>query len=517
MSRSVTEMVLALVDYAEDRDLIDPEERTYTANLLLDALRLEADETFHPSRRASAPSEVPPLEEILKVLLDDAVERKLIDGGIASRDLFDTRLMSCVTPRPGQVQQEFWSRYDVSPKAATDWFYQLSKDSDYIRTYRIARDRKWQTDTPYGLLDITINLSKPEKDPKAIAAALNARQDAYPQCLLCRENEGYAGRLDHPARQTIRLIPLILAGERWYLQYSPYVYYREHCIVLKDEHVPMRIDRTTFERLLEFCELFPHYTIGSNADLPIVGGSILTHEHYQGGNYTFAMARAGIRTKVVFEGFEDVSAGIVEWPMSVVRLDGTEPKRLVELSDRILGAWRSYTDEAVGILAESDGEPHNTITPIARRNGDLFELDLVLRNNRTSAEHPLGIFHPHAELHHIKRENIGLIEVMGLAVLPARLLGEMDLLEKTIGAGIDPGTVDGLASHVAWAHEIVARHPELAADRVDAVSAATLHAIIQEEIGLVFAQVLEHCAVFANDDEGARAFARFLECVRSGL
>ena len=517
MSRSVTEMVLALVDYAEDRDLIDPEERTYTANLLLDALRLEADETFHPSRRASAPSEVPPLEEILKVLVDDAVERKLIDGGIASRDLFDTRLMSCVTPRPGQVQQEFWSRYDVSPKAATDWFYQLSKDSDYIRTYRIARDRKWQTDTPYGLLDITINLSKPEKDPKAIAAALNARQDAYPQCLLCRENEGYAGRLDHPARQTIRLIPLILAGERWYLQYSPYVYYQEHCIVLKEEHVPMRIDRTTFERLLEFCELFPHYTIGSNADLPIVGGSILTHEHYQGGNYTFAMARAGIRQRVAFEGFEDVSAGIVEWPMSVVRLDGTDPERLVELADQILATWRTYTDETVGVSAESDGVPHNTITPIARRCGRHFELDLVLRNNRTSAEHPLGIFHPHAELHHIKRENIGLIEVMGLAILPARLLGEMDLLEKTIAAGVDPDSVPELAAHAQWAHDIIGRHPELAADRVDAVSASTLHAIIQEEIGLAFARVLEHCAVFANDDEGARAFARFLDCVRSGL
>ena len=517
MSRSVTEMVLALVDYAEDRDLIDPEERTYTANLLLDALRLEADETFHPSRRASAPSEVPPLEEILKVLVDDAVERKLIDGGIASRDLFDTRLMSCVTPRPGQVQQEFWSRYDVSPKAATDWFYQLSKDSDYIRTYRIARDRKWQTDTPYGLLDITINLSKPEKDPKAIAAALNARQDAYPQCLLCRENEGYAGRLDHPARQTIRLIPLILAGERWYLQYSPYVYYQEHCIVLKEEHVPMRIDRTTFERLLEFCELFPHYTIGSNADLPIVGGSILTHEHYQGGNYTFAMARAGIRQRVAFEGFEDVSAGIVEWPMSVVRLDGTDPERLVELADQILATWRTYTDETVGVSAESDGVPHNTITPIARRCGRHFELDLVLRNNRTSAEHPLGIFHPHAELHHIKRENIGLIEVMGLAILPARLLGEMDLLEKTIAAGVDPDSVPELAAHAQWAHDIIGRHPELAADRVDAVSASTLHAIIQEEIGLAFARVLEHCAVFANDDEGTRAFARFLDCVRSGL
>ncbi|MBQ3266750.1 MAG: UDP-glucose--hexose-1-phosphate uridylyltransferase [Atopobiaceae bacterium] len=511
----VYQALVALVDYAEDRGLIGDEDRAYAANQLLDALQLEADDSFDPLMRVWEEDEVPPLEQILAALLDDAVTRGVIDGGIASRDLLDTRLMGCVTPRPSEVVRGFWERYEESPRKATDWFYRLALDSDYIRSYRVARDRKWKAATPYGELDITINLSKPEKDPKAIAAALTKRQDAYPRCLLCPQNTGYAGRLDYPARETIRLIPLTLAGEPWYLQYSPYVYYNEHCIVLSEEHRPMRIDRTTFVRLLELVTTFPHYTVGSNADLPIVGGSILTHEHYQGGRYEFAMARAGIREEVTFPGFDDVRAGIVEWPMSVMRLDCDDPARLVELADRILSVWRSYSDETVGVLAETDGTPHNTITPIARRRGEDFELDLVLRNNRTSDEHPLGIFHPHAELHHIKKENIGLIEVMGLAVLPARLLGEMELLKRTILAGEDVASVPGLEPHAPWAAAVLGRHPEFAPSAVATADPAALDEVIEQEIGAVFAQVLEHCAVFAADEVGKAAFDRFIESVGS--
>ena len=496
-----------LVGYGVERGLIAQEEQTYSANLLLDVLRYEPDSLFDVEKRETPESS---LEEALAFLLDDAVRRGVIEDGIASRDLFDTRLMGCITPRPGQVIPTFWQLYEDGPEKATDYFYKLALDSDYIRSYRIARDRKWVTNTRYGDLDITINLSKPEKDPRAIAAALDRKSDSYPRCLLCRQSEGYAGRLDYPARQTIRLIPLELAGERWFMQYSPYVYYNEHCIVLSEKHVPMRIDRVTFERLLQFVWMFPHYTIGSNADLPIVGGSILTHEHYQGGRYTFAMARAGIRRKLSFPGFADVAAGIVEWPMSVIRLRSANQERIVELADRILFAWRGYSDELVGVLAETDGTPHNTITPIARRRGDDYELDLVLRNNRTSEEHPLGIFHPHAELHHIKKENIGLIEVMGLAVLPARLLSEMERLEAEILAGRDVAEVPELAAHSEWAADVLARHPEFAPGRVTPDDAEALGAVIREEIGLVFSQVLEQCAVFANDDEGNAAFERFV-------
>ena len=502
----VYQALVALVDYAEDRRLIGGEDRAYAANQLLDALQLEADDSYDPLVRVWEEDEVPPLEQILAALLDDAVTRGVIDGGIASRDLLDTRLMGCVTPRPSEVVRGFWERYEEGPKEATDWFYRLALDSDYIRSYRVARDRKWKAATPYGELDITINLSKPEKDPKAIAAALTKRQDAYPRCLLCPQNTGYAGRLDHPARQTIRLIPLTLAGEPWYLQYSPYVYYNEHCIVLSEEHRPMRIDRTTFVRLLELVTTFPHYTVGSNADLPIVGGSILTHEHYQGGRYEFAMARAGIREEVTFPGFEDVRAGIVEWPMSVMRLDCDDPVRLVELADRILSAWRGYSDETVGVLAETDGTPHNTITPIARRHGEAFELDLVLRNNRTSDEHPLGIFHPHAELHHIKKENIGLIEVMGLAVLPARLKKEMAALKAEWLKGTeDVSGTPGLESHAAWYKELRAKHPEAKAENLDD--------ILKFEIGKVFETVLTHSGVYKRTPEGMAAFDRFLQVV----
>ena len=519
---SVTERGIAeLVAYALDRGLIGEDDVTYAANLMLDALRYEPTGDFVPREAvaaARAERERPGLEAILASLLDDAVARGVCEEGVASRDLLDTRLMGCVTPRPSEVTREFWRRYESSPEEATTYFYRLALDSDYIRTYRIARDLKWVTHTRYGDLDITINLSKPEKDPKAIAAALERQQAAdhepYPRCQLCPENLGYAGRLDHPARETIRLIPLTLAGEPWYLQYSPYVYYNEHCIVLSEKHVPMRIDRTTFRRLFEFIELFPHYTVGSNADLPIVGGSILTHEHYQGGRYEFAMARAGLREELVFPGFGDVRAGVVNWPMSVIRLDGASPERLVELADKILRAWRGYSDPSVGVLAETDGVPHNTITPIARRRGEQFELDLVLRNNRTTEEYPLGIFHPHQELHHIKKENIGLIEVMGLAVLPARLLSEMELLKQVILAGEDPAGVPEVASHAPWAAEVIARHPEFAPERVAEADPAALDEVIEEEIGQVFAQVLEHCAVFADNDEGRAALARFVASVR---
>ena len=519
-SGTVERGVADLVAYALDRGLIGDQDVTYAANLMLDALSYEPTGAFVPRdavAAARAAADRPELEGILAGLLDDAVARGACDSGIASRDLLDTRLMGCVTPRPSEVVRTFWERYEDSPEAATDYFYRLAQDSDYIRTYRIARDRKWVTPTRYGDLDITINLSKPEKDPKAIAAALEKQKsgasEPYPRCQLCPENLGYAGRLDHPARETIRLIPLTLAGESWYLQYSPYVYYNEHCIVLSEKHVPMQISRMTFQRLFEFVEKFPHYTVGSNADLPIVGGSILTHEHYQGGRYEFAMARAGERERVGFPGFEDVRAAVVDWPMSVIRLDGADPARVVELADRILSAWRGYSDEAVGVLAKTDGTPHNTITPIARRRGDDFELDLVLRNNRTTDEYPLGIFHPHQELHHIKKENIGLIEVMGLAVLPARLLGEMDRLEQVILAGEDPASVPEVEGHAPWAAEVLLRHPEFAPENVAGADAAALHAVIEDEIGQVFAQVLEHCAVFADSEEGRAAFARFVASV----
>ena len=517
--RNAEDGVAALVAYALDRQLIGEEDIVFASNQLFDALHYEPQATFEPIQ-ATAQAAKPPLEELLACLRDDAVARGVIEDGIASRDLFDTRLMGCVTPRPSQVVHTFWKRYHDSCESATDYLYKLALDSDYIRSYRIARDKKWVVATRYGDLDITINLSKPEKDPKAIAAALKNKgnKGSYPRCQLCCENEGYAGRLDHPARQTIRLIPLTLADEPWYLQYSPYVYYNEHCIVLSRQHVPMRIDRVTFERLLEFVTIFPHYTLGSNADLPIVGGSILTHEHYQGGRYTFAMARAGMRKRIVFPGFEDVEAGIVDWPMSVIRLDSFEPARLVELANRILTTWRSYSDASVDILAETDGVPHNTITPIARRRGQMYELDLVLRNNRTTEEYPLGIFHPHQELHHIKKENIGLIEVMGLAVLPARLVGEMDELKRMILAGEDPATNPVCAAHAPWAAEVLQRQPAYAPENIQnldsATAAAELDHIIEQEIGAVFARVLEQCAVFADNDEGHEALDRFIASVQ---
>ena len=443
------------------------------------------------------------LEDVLADLLDEAVKRGLIEDSVTYRDLFDTRLMNCLVPRPAQIQEKFWEEYKTSPEAATAYYYKLSQDSDYIRRYRIKKDRKWTVDTEYGTLDITINLSKPEKDPKAIAAAGAARSSSYPKCQLCMENEGYAGRTNHPARENHRIIPITIQGKKWGFQYSPYVYYNEHCIVFNGEHVPMKIDRTAFAKLFDFIKLFPHYFLGSNADLPIVGGSILSHDHFQGGNYTFAMAKAPVIEQFQVKGYEDVAAGIVKWPLSVIRLQSRDSERIIDLAEHILGKWRGYTDKDAFIFAETDGTPHNTITPIARKHGDLFELDLTLRNNITTEEHPLGVFHPHSKLHHIKKENIGLIEVMGLAVLPARLKGEMELLRQYILEGKDIRSNEQIAKHADWADEFLPAYTNISADNIN-------H-ILEQEVGKVFCQVLEDAGVYKNTEEGRKAFRRFLE------
>ena len=489
-----------LVGYALRTGLIDEYDRPWAVNELLQAMGMDAWEE-------PAETHERPLEDILKELLDDAAARGRIEDDTTNRDLFDTELMGRLTPRPSQVISEFRRRYQAGPKDATDWFYRFSQDTDYIRRYRIARDVKWKAATPYGELDITINLSKPEKDPKAIAAAKLAPQSAYPKCQLCAENEGYAGRMNHPARENHRIIPLTINDSAWNLQYSPYVYYNEHCIVFNNLHTPMKIERATFRKLLDFVGLFPHYFVGSNADLPIVGGSILSHDHFQGGHYEFAMAKAPIEKKWVFPGFEDVEAGIVHWPMSCIRLTCEDDERLVELADKILTAWRGYSDESCFVFAETDGEPHNTITPIARMRDGRYQLDLVLRNNITTPEHPLGVFHPHAKLHHIKKENIGLIEVMGLAVLPSRLKKEMaelaDVLVSRTPAAQYP---EELQKHAEWAGDILARHPELSADNV--------HPILRDEIGQVFAEVLADAGVYKLDEAGRAGFVRFLASVQ---
>ena len=486
-----------LVGYAVRTGLIEESDRTWAANALLEAMRLDSWEEPQEAQER-------PLEDILRELLDDAAARGLIHDDVTSRDLFDTELMGRLTPRPSQVIQDFSRRYQASPKEATDWLYRFSQDTDYIRRYRIARDVKWQAATAYGELDITINLSKPEKDPRAIAAAKAAPQSGYPKCLLCKENEGYAGRLNHPARQNHRVIPVTINGEDWFLQYSPYVYYNEHCIVFNGRHTPMKIEKATFRKLLDFVKQFPHYFVGSNADLPIVGGSILSHDHFQGGRYTFAMERAPIEQTVAFRDFPDVEAGIVKWPMSVIRLRCAVDRRLVELADRILAAWRGYTDEAAFIFAETDGEMHNTITPIARMREGQFELDLVLRNNITTEEYPLGVYHPHQELHHIKKENIGLIEVMGLAVLPARLKDELDGVARALVRGDDLRRDEALAKHADWAEELKSRH---------VFTAENAGELLRQEVGAVFATVLEHAGVFKRTPEGQEAFLRFIQSV----
>lgn len=496
----VNRAIKKLVQYGLSTGLITEVDRIYATNQLLDVLGLDEYEEPGPIEEPVV------LEEVLKELLDYAHESGVLpEDSITYRDLFDTKLMNCLMPRPVEVVHTFWKHYQESPRKATDYFYKLSQDSDYIRRYRVCKDMKWVARSKYGDLDITINLSKPEKDPKAIAAAKLARQSGYPKCLLCMENVGYAGRANHPARNNHRIIPININDTPWGFQYSPYVYYNEHCIVFNGQHVPMKIEKATFIKLFDFVELFPHYFLGSNADLPIVGGSILSHDHFQGGHYTFAMAKAPVEKKFKIKEFEDVEAGIVHWPMSVIRLKSRDSDRLADLGEVILKAWRGYTDEEAFIYAETDGEPHNTITPIARKNGELFELDLVLRNNITTEEFPLGVYHPHQELHHIKKENIGLIEVMGLAVLPSRLKEELELLGEYIVEGKDIRSNETIEKHASWVDEFLPGYESVTRDNVEQ--------ILRREVGLVFERVLEDAGVYKCTEEGRQFFERFLKSV----
>ena len=499
MKTNVCDLIAMLVDYAERNGLIDVLDRVFCRNRLMEELGVAAFESTDGETVSM------PLEEILSALCDYAIENGIIpDRGIVGRDLFDTKLMGILTPRPSEIVREFNRLFAESPKRATDWYYRISCASDYIRTYRIKKDLKWTYCGKYGDLDITVNLSKPEKDPKAIAAAKLQKQTGYPACAICRENEGYAGSMTQAARQSHRLIPITVAGQEWFLQYSPYVYYNEHCIALSASHTPMKIDRAVFVKLLDFVTLFPHYFLGSNADLPIVGGSILTHDHMQGGGYTFAMERAEIEREVCFKGFEQVRGGIVKWPLSVIRLTSSCKESLIELADKILCAWRAYSDPDAGIFAETDGEPHNTITPISRRRGADYELDLVLRNNLTTPEHPLGVFHPHAEKHNIKKENIGLIEVMGLAVLPSRLKNEIELLAGALTRGEDIAADKRIAHHAAWVATFADRYTFTEENVTD---------ILRLEVGKTFEAVLEDAGVYKCTAEGRDAFMRFLSQV----
>ena len=487
-----------LVNYGIKCGLLTERDRIFTTNLVIDALGMDEFKDTEVDDEIN-------LEEILSDITDYAVEKGICENSVTYRDLFDTRIMACLMPRPSEVTDKFWGIYKKSPKEATDYFYKLSCDSNYIRRYRIARDVKWAAPSDYGDIDITINLSKPEKDPKAIAAAKNAPQSGYPKCLLCRENEGYAGRVNSPARQNHRVVPLTINNSDWCFQYSPYVYYNEHCIVFNSCHTPMKIEKATFKKLLDFVGQFPHYFVGSNADLPIVGGSILSHDHFQGGNYEFAMAKAPIEKKLSFDGFDDVESGIVKWPMSTIRLRSEKAERLSELADKILLAWREYTDEDAFIFAETDGEKHNTITPIARFKNGKYELDLVLRNNITTPEHPLGVYHPHAELHHIKKENIGLIEVMGLAVLPARLKNELDVLADAIVNGKNIDSDETIAKHADWVREFSVKY--------DSITDENVTEILHREVGLVFLKVLEHAGVYKRNESGMKAFVKFTDYV----
>lgn len=492
----INDAIKKLITYALEKELITVEDKFYAINRILEVLKL--DDYEEPETSFINVN----LEQTLCEILNYAVEQGLIEDSIVYRDLFDTKLMGCVTPPPHDVITWFYELYNHSPKSATDWFYKFCEDTDYIRRYRIEKDLRWSTDTEYGKLDLSINLSKPEKDPKAIAAAKNMKQSGYPKCMLCPENEGYAGRINHPARQNHRIIPLEINAEKWYFQYSPYVYYNEHCILLNSKHIPMVIDINTFRKLFDFVKKFPHYFIGSNADLPIVGGSILSHDHFQGGNYEFAMARAEIERFYKIPGFEDIELGIVKWPMSVIRIRHKNSDRLIQLADHILKKWRNYSDENVFIFAKTNGEPHNTITPIARNKGDIYELDLVLRNNITTKEHPLGVYHPHKELHHIKKENIGLIEVMGLAVLPSRLDKELKALADAILSGKDIRSNELTAKHADWAEEFLPEYGD--------VNASNIMNILEKEAGLVFAKVLEDAGVFKRNTEGSKAFEKFI-------
>ena len=491
----LSENIKRLVQYGIDAGLTPECERIYTTNLLLELFHEDDYEEVEVNGEKE-------LEEILGELLDEACSRGIIENSVVYRDLFDTKMMNCLMPRPAQVQETFWKKYEESPEAATDYYYKLSQDSDYIRRYRVKKDWKWTVDSPYGEIDITINLSKPEKDPKAIAAAKNAKASSYPKCLLCVENEGYAGRVNHPARENHRIMPITVNDSAWGFQYSPYVYYNEHCIVFNGKHTPMKIEKETFMKLFDFVKLFPHYFLGSNADLPIVGGSILSHDHFQGGHYTFAMAKAPIEKHFEVKGFEDVESGIVKWPLSVIRLRSKDEKRLIELGTHILNAWRGYTDEEAFVFAETDGEPHNTITPIARKVGEIYELDLTLRNNITTEEHPLGLYHPHAEYHNIKKENIGLIEVMGLAVLPFRLKQELETLAEYIVEGKDISENEMIEKHTKWVEKFLPKY--------DTITKENVMDILKEEVGIVFTKVLEDAGVYKCTEEGRTAFARFL-------
>ena len=491
----LSENIKRLVQYGIDAGLTPECERIYTTNLLLELFHEDDYEETELHGKKE-------LEVILKDLLDEACSRGIIEDSVVYRDLFDTKMMNCLMPRPAQVQETFWKKYEESPEAATDYYYKLSQDSDYIRRYRVKKDWKWKVESPYGEIDITINLSKPEKDPKAIAAAKNAKASSYPKCLLCVENEGYAGRVNHPARENHRIMPITVNDSAWGFQYSPYVYYNEHCIVFNGKHTPMKIEKETFMKLFDFVKLFPHYFLGSNADLPIVGGSILSHDHFQGGHYTFAMAKAPIEKHFEVKGFEDVESGIVKWPLSVIRLRGKDEKRLIELGTHILDAWRGYTDEEAFVFAETDGEPHNTITPIARKVGEIYELDLTLRNNITTEEHPLGLYHPHAEYHNIKKENIGLIEVMGLAVLPSRLKEELETLAEYLVEGKDISENEMIEKHSKWVEKFLPKY--------DTITKENVMDILKEEVGIVFTKVLEDAGVYKCTEEGRTAFARFL-------
>ena len=498
------ENIKKLVEYGIQTGLTPESERIYTTNLLLEIFHEDNYEDID----LDTSSVTEELELILKDLLDEAVTRGLITDSIVYRDLFDTKLMNCLLPRPAQVHEEFNRQYEKSPEDATRYYYKFSQDSDYIRRYRVKKDMKWKIASPYGEIDITVNLSKPEKDPKAIAAAKNAKAGSYPKCQLCMENEGYAGRADHPARENHRIIPVTINDSAWGFQYSPYVYYNEHCIVFNGQHTPMKIDRAAFTRLFDFVKLFPHYFLGSNADLPIVGGSILSHDHFQGGHYTFAMAKAPIEKTVTIPGYEDVEAGIVKWPLSVLRIRHKDEKRLIDLAEHVLNQWRTYTDEEVFVFAETDGEPHNTITPIARKTGDTYELDLTLRNNITTEEHPLGVYHPHAQYHHIKKENIGLIEVMGLAVLPSRLKKELELLAEYIVEKKDIRSNSDIEKHADWVEQFL---PEY-----DSITKENIMEILKKEVGDVFVHVLEDAGVYKCTPEGREAFMRFIQKLGTG-
>lgn len=492
------EAITALVNYALEKELIEQEEKVWAVNRILEVMQADSF-----SWEESAKGKEAGLTEILDTLIDDAYERGVLEeNSVVYRDLFDTKLMGSLTPRPVQVMKKFQQLQEESSQRATDWYYQFSQDTNYIRKDRVAKDIRWKTETEYGEIDISINQSKPEKDPKAIAAARNQPASDYPRCMLCEENVGYAGRLNYPARQNHRIVPVTINNTDWYLQYSPYVYYNEHCICFNKVHTPMKIDKACFAKLLDFVRQFPHYFVGSNADLPIVGGSILSHDHFQGGNHEFAMAKAPVIKEYVIPGYEDVRAGMVKWPMSVIRLQGKDKERLISAADHILMCWRSYTDEAAFIFAETNGEPHNTITPIARIRDGYFELDLVLRNNITTEEHPLGVYHPHAKLHHIKKENIGLIEVMGLAVLPSRLKSEMEQLADAILEGKDIRSNEVLEKHADWVEEFLPKYTDITKENI--------MDILHEEIGQVFNQVLEDAGVYKQTEEGRAAFERFV-------